>query len=359
MQDSLELDCAKASQWIHQGQLDKAWALLGSLAEMNPEHTVVRRLQGIVLTAADQHIQALTYYRAALALAPHDGVTLAAAGWSLQLLGQLPLAVQHYRAALAEQCAKPLRVGTPPRKKFDSTRAEARLWSVLVELARVGIHAFATSGTLLGLVREGRLLHFDKDLDIGLPFAEIEAAATYLLQRGWYRATASLNMINPVMLHDGQGLSLDLCGFKVEPESGITLGGFWLKDAPASWQRVTEYPTLNLHQQHRPEGAIWSVTAPEIWLATLYGPDWRIPDPNFDTVIAAHNLRGFSLLTQCYAFSRIYECWLQGRLHKAQALVAHSLRHLPEDALLLQIQQLLARQMGELARPSQEALNRG
>ena len=277
-----------------------------------------------------------------------DGRALAAAGAAAHLKGELPQAVQHYRAALASQCRTTLRlVQVPPSPAFDSVAAQARLWQVLVQLAGAGVHAFATSGTLLGLVREGALLPFDKDLDLGLPFAEMPAAIDCLLQHGWHRAAAPQGMVNPVMLHDGNGLSLDLFGFVAEEGSGLALCGFWLQGVPADWQRVTQFPVLHLHQQRRPEGWVWAVTDPQAWLAALYGPDWRTPDPEFDTVIAAHNLRGFALLTQCYAFSRIYHAWLQGRLHKAAALTRQSLRHLPDDALLLQVQQRLALQQAQ------------
>lgn len=345
VQMPLDAGCAQAQQWLQAGQVAQAWALLQPLALAHPQQALVPRLQGAVLSATGQHAQALAFYRAALALAPHDAQALAAAGSCLHLLGQLPQALQYYRAALVWQCCVPLRLAAPPpAPAFDSAAAEQRLWQVLAQLAGTGVHAFATSGTLLGLVREGRLLPFDKDLDIGLPFDQMQAATAFLLQNGWHRAAAPQGMVNPVMLHDGQGLSLDLCGFVAEQGSGAALGGFWLQGVPADWQRVTQYPVLHLHQQQRAEGAIWTVTNPEPWLAALYGPDWRTPDPDFDTVIAAHNLRGFAVLTQCYAFSRIYDAWLKGRLQKAASLVRQSLRHLPEDVLLLQVQQHLAAQ---------------
>lgn len=343
---ALQAGCNQAAGLLKRGQAEQAWALLSQLAEAYPPHALVLRLQGAVLGAAGQYEPALARYRAALALAPQDSQALAMSGGSLHLLGQLPLALQHYRAALQQQCAKPLRLTVAPAVVvFDEAAAEARLWQVLAQLASHGIHAFAAAGTLLGLVREGRLLPFDKDLDIGLPFAEMESAVQLLLANGWQRARAPNGMVNPIMLHDGQGLALDLCGFVAGQDNRTALGGFWLKDVPGDWQRVTEYPTLQLHQQRRPEGMVWSVTDPEAWLAALYGPDWRIPDPDFDTVIAANNLRGFSLLTQCYAFSRIYEHWLQGRLGKALSLVRHSLRHLPDDELLQRCAVLLVRQM--------------
>ncbi|SFC17902.1 LicD family protein [Polaromonas sp. OV174] len=340
---TLDVGCAQVRKWLQAGQAAQAWAALQQLAQAYPQQAVVPRLQGAVLSATGQHAQALAHYRAALALAPHDGLALAAAGGSLHLLGDLPVAMQHYRGALQSQCRAPLRMAaSPPPPSFDSAAAEQRLWQVLAQLAGAGIHAFATAGTLLGLVREGRLLPFDKDLDIGLPFAQMQTATSLLLNSGWQRAAAPQGMVNPVMLCDGQGLSLDLCGLVAETGSGAALGGFWLQGVPADWQRVTQFPVLHLHQQPQPQGTVWTVTDPEAWLAALYGPDWRTPDPDFDTVIAAHNLRGFAVLTQCYAFSRIYEAWLQGRLQKAAALTSQSLRHLPDDALLLQVQQQLA-----------------
>lgn len=344
-QVTLEVGCAQVQQWMQTGEMAQAWALLQTLAQAHPLQAVVPRLQGAVLSATGQHEQALTFYRTALTWAPHDGQALAAAGTALQQLGQLPQALQYYRAALVWQCCTPLRMVAPtPAPAFDITAAEQVLWRVLAQLAKAGIHAFATSGTLLGLVREGGLLPFDKDLDIGLPFAEMQAATTLLLQSGWQIAATPQGMVNPVMLHDGRGLSLDLCGFVAEQDTGMALGGFWLQGSLADWQRVTQYPVLHLKQEDRPVGTVWAVADADAWLAALYGDDWRTPDPDFDTVVAAYNLRGFAVLTQCYAFSGIYNAWIQGQLQKAAALTRHSLRHLSDDVLLLQVQQQLAAQ---------------
>jgi tetratricopeptide (TPR) repeat protein len=347
---ALEAGCQAARGLLQQGQPGQAWALLQALDQSHPQKPVVRRLQGAVLSANGQHRQALAHFRTALALAPHDHLALAAAAGCLHMLGKLPLAVQYHRAALVWQCSAPLRLATPPAAAtFDSAAAEQRLWQVLAQLAAAGLHAFATSGTLLGLVRGGALLPFDKDLDIGLPFAEVPAATALLLASGWARTSAPHGMVNPVMLQDGQGLSLDLCGFVAEEGSGAALGGFWLQGAPADWQRITQYPTLHFQQQQSPQGSVWSVRNPQVWLAALYGPDWRTPDPDFDTVIAAHNLRGFAVQTQCYAYGRIYGRWLGGQLQKAAALVSQTLRHNPADPLLLQVQQCLARQQASAA----------
>ena len=91
----------------------------------------------------------------------------------------------------------------------------------------------------------------------------------------------------------------------------------------------------------RAEGFYWALANPHEWLEALYG-DWRIPDHDFDTVIAAKNLRSFSALTQCFAFNRIGRKWQSGQLRKALASTRHCLRHVPEDELLQQVENCLA-----------------
>lgn len=346
---------------LQENRLERAWAILTSLTQAHGPKAEICILQGAVLAKSGQYERALRCYEESLALAPNDSQAMVGAAVCLHMLGHIPQALRYYRSALERQCAEPL-VALESRKTrlFDSAAAEQVLWEVLEQLADAGVHAFATAGTLLGLEREGRLLPFDKDLDIGVPYHEIQTARDLLLQSGWQLAVAPRGMINPIMLHNGRGLALDLCGFMADPESGATLGGFWLSDAPTDWQRVTWYPVLHLDKQPSAAGRmVWAVTNPQAWLAALYGPSWRVPDADFDTVIAAHNLRGFALLTQCYAFSRIYNSWIQGQLKKAASLVQHAVRHMPNDTLLLAVQQCLARQKNQTRLQGEPRRRRG
>jgi hypothetical protein len=151
-----------------------------------------------------------------------------------------------------------------------------------------------------------------------------------------------MQLINPRdFRHQESGVVVDLCGVGLEESTGKVIGGFWKAGLPWAWQRITEYPApLSLHQIHRPEGLVWALDHPESWLEALYG-DWRTPDPDFDTVIGARNLRGFTLLTQCYALARINNNWQHGNIPKALSLIRHCLRHQPDNALFQQIEQHL------------------
>jgi len=191
------------------------------------------------------------------------------------------------------------------------------------------------------LVREGGLLPFDKDIDLGLPFKEMETAVAYMLANGWQEDAQSFGLRNPrAFYHRASGFNLDLCGFEVQPIDGTSHGGFWLKQGLPQWNRITQYPPLELRKLVRAEGEVWHLCNPESWLESLYG-DWRTPDPAFDSVISAKNLKGFSLLTQYYALLKSVGYAWAGAHSKARKFVDLYLARLPNDTLLVELQALL------------------
>lgn len=334
--------CEAVTALIAAGQTKVAWQHLQHLEQSHPQFAVIYRLQGHLLHQAGQTKQALAAFQRAATLDPADSQANFGVALCLQAQGELPQALTHFREALRCQCQQPKHANTPPAPApFDHHAAETILWQVLAQLAAAGVHAFATSGTLLGLVREGRLLPFDKDLDIGLPFEQMAAATACLRTAGWQQKINIHGLVNP-QEWQGHGVALDLCGFLPDPVSGKVISGFWFQSQEHPWSRVTEFPDLSLQRVEGPSGKVWQLTNPEAILVSFYGEDWRVPDPEFDTVIAAKNMRGLTLVTQCYAFARIYSSWVLGRLAKAGALVRHTLRYLPDDALLHEAARLIA-----------------
>ncbi|HEX5953606.1 MAG TPA: tetratricopeptide repeat protein [Rhodanobacteraceae bacterium] len=272
-------------------------------------------------------------------------------GTFLHKQGKLPDAAAHFRTALALMLDHPAEAAVPKRRQdFDKPEVERLLWTTLSQLALAGVHAFAAFGTLLGIVREGALLPFDKDLDLGLPHNELDLAARCLVANGWGEVPHGFAVNPRSFLHLKLQVTIDVTGFAVDQQSGATYEGIWIEGIPAEWNRLTRWDTIDLVKATSPEGSpIWTLADPEGWLRTLYG-DWRTPDPDFDTIIAARNLCGFSLMTQCYALGRIYARWESGNLRKALAATRHSLRHLPDDELLLKVEQRLSGMVTESSR---------
>lgn len=114
---------------------------------------------------------------------------------------QLPEAVDYYRQGLEKLIELP-----PPGDKsaadaedtFDIERHEDTLWEMLAQLKAAGVQAFAAFGTLLGLVRDGHLLPFDKDVDICIPYNQMKQATDCMEQHGWSEINKSFGMVAPV-----------------------------------------------------------------------------------------------------------------------------------------------------------------
>lgn len=281
----------------------------------------------------------------ALKAAPDNPAVHMTYGIMQQRQGKLPESVGHFRKALALKLELPNSGNAHnvlPKKKredFNKPETEELMWNTLNQLAMANVHAFALYGTLLGLVREGGLISFDKDIDIGLPHTEMERAVRCMENNGWVESPNQF-LTNPrAMVHPVKKVSVDLSGFVIDEENNQAYTGFWLADVPHEWNANTYYPPVTLKKDTTPAGEpIWSLQNPEAWLVALYGKDWKTPDPNFDTVILAQNYVRFSLLVQCYAFSRIYNKWQDGQITKAIAMVKGALAHLPDDALLQKLE---------------------
>lgn len=247
----------------------------------------------------------------------------------------------------------------PPRKEqtellqtvenvFVSGEAEKLLWMTCAELARLDIPAFPFAGTLLGLVRNGCLLDFDKDLDIAVRMEFWSACCAALEQAGWVRSSMRIDYANyRDYVHPELGVTLDVCGLQARGKQII--GGFALPDYPDEYQRVSVFPEFDLTQRKTDYGAIWFPRRPEIILTAFYG-DWRTLNPNWDTVVSALNLENFTLLVRCYAYHRLVQHWLTGNLAKAWCYTHQIALKDPDDVLALRSRQWLERALTRLKR---------
>lgn len=248
----------------------------------------------------------------------------------------------------------------PPQKKdpevrqsgnnvFVSGKAETLLWTTCAQLADQGIPAFPYAGTLLGLVRNNRLLESDKDIDIAVWMESWGACCAALEQAGWVRSSMRIDYANyRDYIHPELGITLDVCGLQKISDQQIT-GGFALPGYSSEYQRISVFPSFDLVQRATEYGKVWFPRQPEIILTAFYG-DWRTPNPYWDTVVSALNLKHFSLLVRCYAYHRLVQNWLTGDLTKAWSYAHQVALKDPDDMLALRSRQWLERALNRLNR---------
>ena len=275
------------------------------------------------------------------------------------ILLDLSTAHAHFTYALNHLMALAKSGKIPPHKEqakpdqadtnvFVSGKAEKLLWTTCAELAKLKIPVFPFAGTLLGLIRNGRLLDFDKDLDIAVQMEFWDACCAMLEQAGWARSPMRIEYANyRDYIHPELGITLDVCGLRTRGKQIV--GGFALPGYPDEYQRVSVFPKFDLTQRSTDYGDVWFPRQPEKILTAFYG-DWRTPNPHWDTVISACNLENFTQLVRCYAYHRLIQRWLLGDLAKAWCYAHQIVLKDPDDVLALRSRQWMERAMTRLNR---------
>lgn len=354
----------KARDLIAAGKLNDADAILEPLKSEQPLSQDIARLWCSVAMRTNRTVEALAYAARIYASVSGDFYKAHWAhvlGTASFVLLDLPSAQTHFNRSLNHLMALSKSGKVPPQKKeakprqpdrnvFLSGKAESLMWETCAQLAKHGIHAFPYAGTLLGLVRSGRLLEYDKDLDIAVWMESWEACCAELERAGWVRSSMRIDYANyRDYIHPELGVTLDVCGLHRINSQHIT-GGFELSDYPPEYQRISVFPSFDLIQRETAFGSCWFPRKPEIILDAFYG-DWRTPNPHWDTVISAQNLKSFTLLVRCYAYHRLAQNWLLGDLSKAWCYAHQIALKDPDDTIALRSKQWLERALNRLNRP--------
>ena len=346
---------------IRSGNLNEASKILEPLKQAYPESSDIALLWCAMTMRAGRTSEVLSYAIQIFSIVVGD---LQKARWA-QMMGtacfqslNLETACSHYSTALNHLMAL-TRSGKVPANQqskmakespdniFLSGRAEQLLWETCAALAANGIQSFPFAGTLLGIVRHGHLLAFDKDVDIAVWMENWSDCCELLEKMGWQRTPMSFNYSNyRDYVHSEIGITLDLCGLRLSKAERIT-GGFSLPGYPDEYQRVSIFPKFDLIQRETMYGKVWFPNPPETILAAFYG-NWRTPNPYWDTVVSAVNLEKFTLLVRCFAYYRLIQRWLSGDLVRAWCYAHQIVLKDPDDVICLRSRQWLERALTRL-----------
>jgi hypothetical protein len=173
-----------------------------------------------------------------------------------------------------------------PRKPLHASPVLADALCAAGDLLRAADQPFhLMAGTLLALVRDGELLGHDKDIDLAFPW-DCDRDGLAALFRGHPDFSAPAGPITDdkrwafSVTHAPTGIGIDLFFFQHGPDGVLAGLG---REAAMLFSRVRPFALGELQWR----GRRWAIPSPpEQYLEDVYGPDWRDPDPYFDTVLS-------------------------------------------------------------------------
>ena len=176
----------------------------------------------------------------------------------------------------------------PRRIRLEDVPGEARvaLRLGIEALAEAGATAWVTYGTLLGLVREGRLLPHDNDVDIAvMPVADDAPIRAAMAARGL-----------TLLLDEADSRGTSKLKFSHGP---VVLDLFFVREEGEMWADYCTLMKLSVLRSTHPPVAIETrvldgLTLPvprdaEAYLAHLYGPGWRQPVTRWNWYLSPPN----------------------------------------------------------------------
>ena len=169
-------------------------------------------------------------------------------------------------------------------------RLRRRVDGLVEDLRRAGVQPFVCYGTLLGLVRDGRLIPHDDDADLGYLSAHDDPADVVRENLAIERALRARG--HTVVRHSGGHLQVCFTSDGVLDHYIDVFTAFRVGERTYLAFQVGD-EDLDLSELGELDVDGWVVPVPadaEGLLAATYGPGWRTPDPSF-TFTTPHPVR--------------------------------------------------------------------
>ncbi len=244
----------------------------------------------------------------------------------------------NFEALIASRNALRVQLMTSSSRPVVKTRVASHLaLEALQEFTRVadefGLDAFLFFGTLLGAVREQRLIPGDTDVDLGvLDSVRLREFSRFAGDRGFKagRIREEENRPSKLVLWHANGATIDLKGCDVE-EDGSTV---WFTHSGRLVLKRRFPRQVRLTPMMFAEIPVMIPDCAAEFLEWQYGSGWRTPDASYHMLtsgpLQGNHHRRFVSQVGPLAILRVL---LEGRVPKACAMVSSMARLFPEDDL--------------------------
>jgi tetratricopeptide (TPR) repeat protein len=297
---------------VEAGDRERAWKLLEGISLRDSRAKTWLHMANLVQTVEDFSRMSDARERAVQKkVIPPFGREIAGhLAQGALLCGDFELAKSIWRETTLRIISKPAKSVRRTRKRVDYSpgRAERALVDLKRSLENSRIEMFLVSGTLLGCVREGRLLGHDKDIDVGIwndvPAEAIRAAVR---QSGCFFFIPSRSP-DILRVRHVNGIPLDLFYHYREPAD------YWHGGIKMKWHNSP----FELERKSFLSESFLIPCNHELYLEENYG-DWRTPKMDFDSAFDTPN----GEVTQSdemliHSFRMLLECYLKGASSKVE-----------------------------------------
>ena len=304
-----------------------------------PHLTRLHTYLGSALSECGAYKDAVASFRKGIALVPDDPSTyfcLAEVFMSTREFERSIEALRHAIMAMVRNGALELANIAPPKGNQSIAQFPDALRAAMACLEAAGIEVFLTAGTLLGAIREGDFIGFDKDIDLGVS------------------AKVPMEDIARALAADP-----DFTTHWVPGDDGIVYFWLWRNRLAIDFFRFYErddsvwYGIYRCGQivkwTHKPFTLVdfkWhgmTVRVPEnseFFLEEVYGPDWRIPDPDCGQWACPNIEGGFPLVCRNSAHADIFLALWSGYKKRAHHLCRQALELDNDDLFFRELLQL-------------------
>jgi hypothetical protein len=159
--------------------------------------------------------------------------------------------------------------------RIDNGRALENVRDMLNTLTEHGVRCWVQDGTLLGLVRDGRVIPWDHDTDVGAFMSDWTPAAKKALVFSGWTLKGTLGTPDNGLQHrwSRDGIKTDIFFYYTRADGKVWHAAY-VSNIKQYRFTYDPFPTKPIETS---AGLMLAPDPPEKFLVTKYGSDWRVP----------------------------------------------------------------------------------